>query len=276
MKTFKSIRNWVFKIGAMVILISMAREEDVIVAGDYRVIPNTSFYRGEVIDYKVHYGFVNAAEAQMVIHDDLHDINGRKCFKIDVNGKSIGMFDLFLRIRDNWGTYLDTASIIPQKFYQKIEEGKYRKHEIVDFDHENKQVNVHNYHFKKQEWKPIEKFEIPQYAQDIVSGYYYLRTIDFKSLKENEIIKLKAFFDDEVFDFKIRFIGREEVKTKLGVIRSVVISPIMPENSLFDGENSIRVWISDDRNKVPLKIKAEMFVGAVEIDIQSYSQGKIK
>ncbi|MEQ8572852.1 MAG: DUF3108 domain-containing protein [Fulvivirga sp.] len=277
MKTFKSIKNWFLKLGALVILISMARQQDVASkVGDYRVIPNTSFFRGEVIDYKVHYGFVNAAEAQMVIHDDLHDINGRKCYKIDVHGQSIGMFDLFLRIRDNWGTYLDTASIIPQKAYRKIEEGKYRKHEIVDFDHENEEVRVHTYHFKKKEWKPIEKFDVPKYAQDMVSGYYYLRTIDFKSVKENEIIKLKAFFDDEVYDFKIRFLGREEVKTKLGVIRSIVISPIMPENSLLDGENSIRVWISDDRNKVPLKVKAQMFVGSVEIDVQSYSQGNIK
>jgi hypothetical protein len=243
---------------------------------DYRVMTNTSFIRGEVIEYKAHYGFVNAAEGQMVIHDDLFTINGRPCYKIDVFGKSIGMFDLFLRIRDNWGTYLDTASIVPQKFYQKIEEGKYRKHEIIDFDHENGNVKVHNYHFRNKAWKPIEEFEIPRYAQDIVSGYYYLRTLDFKKIKEGEIITVKAFFDDEVYDFKIKFIGREQLKTKLGTINSLVISPIMPENSLFDGENSIQVWISEDRNKVPLKIRANMFVGAVEIDIQSYSKGNIK
>ncbi len=89
------------------------------------------------------------------------------------------------------------------------------------------------------------------------------------------MIELDAFFEDEVYDFKIRIVGREEVKTKLGKIRSIVISPIMPENSLFDGENSIRVWISDDINKVPLKIKANMFVGAVEVDIESFVKGKV-
>ncbi|HNP19178.1 MAG TPA: DUF3108 domain-containing protein [Fulvivirga sp.] len=242
----------------------------------YRVVKNTSFTKGEVIDYKVHYGFVNAAEGKMVIHDDLFTINGRPCYKIDVFGKSIGMFDLFLRIRDNWGTYLDTASIVPQKFYQKIEEGRYRKHEIIDFDHQNDQVKVHNYHFREERWKPIEEFEIPKYAQDIVSGYYYLRTLNFSKIKEGEIIPIKAFFDDEVYDFKIRFIGREQLKTKLGTINSLVLSPIMPENGLFNGENSIKVWISEDRNKVPLKIRANMFVGAVEVDIQAYSKGNIK
>lgn len=242
----------------------------------FRVVKNTSFIRGEVIDYKIHYGFVNAAEGKMVIHEDLHKINNRDCYKIDVYGKSIGMFDLFLKIRDNWGTYLDTASIMPQKFYRKIEEGKYRKHEIVDFDHVNGEVTVHNFHTKKNIWKPLEHYEIPKYAQDMVSGYYYIRTIDFDQLSINDIIKVNAFFDDELYDFKIRYLGKEEVKTKIGAIQAILISPIMPENSLFDGENSIRVWISDDRNKVPLKVKAQMFVGAVEIDIQSYQKGNIK
>jgi hypothetical protein len=241
----------------------------------YRVVKNTSFRQGEVIDYKVHYGFVHAAEGQMVISENIYEINGRKCYKIDVFGKTIGMFDLFLRIRDNWGTYLDTAAIIPQKFFQEIEEGKYRKHEIIDFDHDNKKVDVHNYHFRDKLWKPIQSFEIPKYAQDLVSGYYYLRTVDFSKLKNGDIIPIKAFFDDEVYDFKIRYLGLEDVKTKIGNIHAILISPIMPENGLFDGENSIKVWISNDRNKVPLKIKAEMFIGAVEIDIQSYKQGSI-
>ncbi|QSE99017.1 DUF3108 domain-containing protein [Fulvivirga lutea] len=242
----------------------------------YRSVPNTSFIPGEVINYKVHYGFVNAAEGKMVISDKLFKINNRHCYKIDVYGKSIGMFDVFLRIRDNWGTYLDTASIIPHKAYRYIEEGKYRKKEIVNFHHFNKKVEVIDFDKNKEIWKPAKEFEAPTYVQDMVSGYYYLRTLDFDKLKENEIIQLKAFFDDEVYDFNIRFLGREEVKTKIGTIRSLVLSPIMPENSLFDGENSIRVWISDDRNKVPIKVKAQMFVGAVEVDIQSYEKGDIK
>ena len=44
----------------------------------------------------------------------------------------------------------------------------------------------------------------------------------------------------------------------------------MPSNGLFDGENAIKLWLSDDRNRVALKIQAEMFVGAVEIDLKHY------
>lgn len=239
----------------------------------YRSIPNTSFIKGEVIEYRAHYGFLNAAVGKMVISDELFNVNERPCYKIDVYGTSTGMFDVFLRINDNWGTYLDTGAIVTQKFYRVIEEGKYRKNEVVEFDHKNKTAKVRTFDHKKKQWKPAKTFEVPQNVQDLVSGYYYIRTLEFDTLNTGDVISINAFFDNELYDFKVRYLGKEMLKTKLGAIRSIVMSPIMPENSLFDGENSVKVWISDDANKVPLKIEAEMFVGAVAIDITSYKKG---
>jgi hypothetical protein len=235
-----------------------------------------TFGTGEEISYRIHYGFINAATARMVVSDDIHYLDGKPCMKIDVYGKSIGMIDLFANIEDNWGTYFDTIHHRPVRFYRVLQEGRYRKNEIVNFDHSNNLARTREYSFSANSWKPIVASKVPNDVQDLVSGYYFLRTIDFSDSKAGDIITLDAFFDKEIYDFKIRVVGREMVNTSLGKIRSIVLSPIMPENSLFDGENSVRVWISDDINKVPLKIKAKMFVGAVEVDIESFSKGEIK
>lgn len=235
-----------------------------------------TFGPGEVITYKVHYGPINAAKAEMIISDDAHRMNGKSCYKIDIHGTSIGMFDVFMKIRDNWGSYLDTANFRPTRSYRKIREGKYRKNEYVNFNHQAGIASVNEYSFSGERWKEPVDFDVPTNVQDLVSGYYYLRTLDFEGLNAGDVIKLDAFFEDKLYDFRIRIKGREVVKTNLGKIRAIVLSPIMPENSLFDGENSIQVWISDDRNKVPLKVKAKMFVGSVEIDIETYKQGKVK
>lgn len=232
------------------------------------------FSTGEILKYKVHYGFINAAEAEMSIGEQIGQMNGRPCYTINVKGKSIGMFDLFLRIRDTWVTYIDTVNLVPMQFYRVLEEGRYRKHEIVNFNRDSSTATVRNYNFREKFWKPKEKFDIEEGTQDLVSGYYYMRTLDFDQYVEGDIIILKIFFDDEMYDFKIRYLGKEIVKTKLGKYKAIVLSPIMPENNLFDGENSILAWISDDENKIPLKVKASMFVGAVEIDILEYTSGK--
>jgi len=240
-------------------------------AAQNKAIP---FGVGEQMEYKIHYGFVNAAEAVMKIKPHYEKVSGMECYNVVIEGRTVGMFDLFMRVRDEFGTYIDKDLIAPRKFYRKIEEGKYRKHEIVDFDIEHKKATVNNYDDKKQEWKEPEEFETYEYAQDLVSGYYYLRTLDFNQYIKGDTIDVKVFFDDENTNFQMLYIGRETIKTKLGKYKSIVISPIMPENKLFDGQDAIKVWLSDDDDKIPLKVKADMFIGAIEIDIKDYKRGE--
>jgi hypothetical protein len=56
----------------------------------------------------------------------------------------------------------------------------------------------------------------------------------------------------------------------VGRVRALVFRPVMPKNKLFDGENSVTAWFSDDKNRIPLKIDAEMFVGSAGVELTSY------
>ncbi len=228
---------------------------------------------GEEMEFKIHYGFVTAANATMKIEPKYEKIHGKKCYHIEIEGRTVGMFDLFMRVRDKFGSYIDKDLLVPRKSYRIIEENKYRKHEIIDFDVENSKATVRNYDDEKEVWKKPEKFETYHNAQDIVSGYYYLRTLDFDKYAKGDTIDMKIFFDDENAAFKMLYLGRESVRTKLGKYNSIVLSPIMPENKLFDGKDAIKVWLSDDNDKIPLKVKAKMFIGAIEIDIKKYKRG---
>lgn len=236
-------------------------------AAPFRNVNNESFSKGERLEFKVHLGPINAAYSTMAISDTVYQINGRPCYKISIEGNTTGFFDMFVKVRDVWGTYLDTQAILPQRFYRNIQENKYRKYEIVDFDHKNNKAIVTK--LDKETKRPTETkpFDISENSQDLVSGYYFLRTLDYKNRKVGEVISIPAFFDNEKYDFNVRFVGREELRTKIGKINAILLSPIMPSNSLFDGENAIQVWLSDDKNKIPLKVKAKMFVGSVEIDL---------
>lgn len=239
-----------------------------------RSIKNNSFTTGEELKYRVHYGFVNAGVATMKISDDLHTVNSRPCYKVDIYGKSVGVFDVFTKIRDNWGSYIDTAAILPQKAYRNIEEGKYRKYETTVFDQRRNNAEMIWLDKKTKKVKDKKTFATPSDVLDIVSGYYYMRTLDYSKYKKGDMVTLNAFFDEEVYNFKVRFSGREKLSTAVGEINTIILTPIIPENKLFNGENSVQVWISDDSNKIPLKIRANMFVGAVEIDIMSYKNSR--
>ena len=241
---------------------------------EYRSVKNNDFKKGEKLTYLCHYGPINAGEATVFMDKELHTVNNRTCYKVDIDAKSIGMFRWTLTIKDKWQSYIDTAAIVPHKFYRNIHEGNYKLEETTYFDHFNKQVKVNKIKKGKEKNKT---FEIPQYAQDLVSGYYYIRTLDFESLEENEIVTIDAFFENESYDFQIRYLGKDKVRTAFGKIEAFVFSPIMPENKMFfSGENTIKFWISDDANKVPLKIQAEMLVGAVEVELTNHKGLKTK
>lgn len=237
----------------------------------YRELENDSFDFGEKLEYRVHYGMLNAAEATMEIGKNPVYRNNRPCYKVDIWGRSVGLFDLITRINDNWGTYIDTAAIIPHGFYRILEEGRYRKFEYVDFDHQKGEAITTILDKKTKEPKEKIVTKVPENIQDMVSGYYFIRTLDFGKMTPGEIVTIDAFFDEERYDFKIRYLGKESLKTKVGRFRCIVLQPLLPKNGLFTGEDAIKIWISDDANKIPLKVKASMFVGAVEIDIKRIS-----
>ncbi|GAB3908272.1 DUF3108 domain-containing protein [Larkinella knui] len=230
----------------------------------YRRVPNTSFGAGEHLEYKVHYGIFNAAEATVDVAPTLYKVNERPCYRVNVYGRTVGAFDLITRIRNTWRSYIDTTAILPQKFFAHIEEGNHRKEENVTFNHFNNTVRA-------EEKTEKDVFKVPDNVHDVISGYYYLRTIDFSRVNTNQMIEVPAFFDDEIYNMKVRYRGREVVKTKFGHINAIKLNPVLPDNKLFKGEDAIRIWVSDDANKIPVKIEVELWVGSMEMDLKKHS-----
>jgi hypothetical protein len=227
---------------------------------------NTAFQKGEELTFKVTYGFLDAAEAKMVINPKLTQMNNRPSYKVDIFGQTLGVFKLF-KVNDNWGSYIDTLNIIPHQSYRHIEEGKYRKHERVIFDHVGKNAHMRLYDRENKELVESKDFTIPANVQDIVSGFYFLRTLDLKKYKAGETVTLTGFFDKEIYNIKLIFIGREKLSTNLGEFETFVFSPVMPKNKIFRGSQPVTVWVSNDKNKIPLRIKAKLMVGSLDMEI---------
>ncbi|MCE7041568.1 DUF3108 domain-containing protein [Dyadobacter sp. CY312] len=228
-----------------------------------RVIPNKSFGLGEKVEYRVHYGFINAAEARVEIAKNITVVNNKPCYKINVTGRTVGPFDLISKVRDTWRSYVDTAAILPHMFQRSIQENKYRKEETVVFNH-GKDVAVTTV---KDESKT---HNVPNNIHDIVSGYFFLRTINFDKVAEGEVIEVPTFFDGEVYKLRVRYVGKDVIKTKFGKTRVLRLNPLIPDNKLFKGEGAMRLWISDDVNKIPLKVQVELMIGSLEMDLKSY------
>ena len=257
-----------------VILLIMAITFGFVTKDRMRTVPNESFSSGEVLKYKVHYGPITAAEAVIDVAPNLHTINGRPCYRATVTGKTNSSFDLFIRIRDTWQSYIDTAAIVPQRSFRNIEEGSYRKRETVDFNHYNNTAFVEKK--KRNKNKESKNFKVPSNVQDIVSGFYYMRTLDYDKMRVGDKFNVQGFFDEENFNMEVTYRGKEVVSTKAGNIKAIKLTPKMPKNEMFKDGNSIFVYLSDDQNKIPVLIEAEMFVGSVKVNLYEYKNLKHK
>ena len=241
----------------------------------YRKLKNESFKKGEHIEYLVHYGPINAGSATIDVSPKVYLLNNRVCYRVEVVGKTIGAAGVVTRVNDLWRTYIDTTAFVTHRFYRKIEEGPFRRKEKTDFKPLTNSAVMNFVEYREKDAPEKRKkgqkvFNIPDYAQDMISGYYYLRTIDFNKLKKGEIITVPGILEDEQYDLKIRYLGKETTKSKFGKINAHRLVPIMPENGLFSGESSIRFWVSDDLNRVPVRVEADMFIGKIVIEMKNY------
>jgi hypothetical protein len=234
---------------------------------NYREIKHTNFAPGEYIEYRVHYGIINAAEAIVHVENKIQKVNNRPCYVVKVSGKTTGAFDLVSKVRDTWQSYIDTSAIIPHQFYTNKREGGYKNIERVIFDHENETAKRYDLDDKKE----TSTYKVPKNIQDVVSGYYYLRTVDFSNMKIGQSVTVKAFFEGDIFDIKMKYAGKEKIKTKFGTAKVFKINPVLPNNSFFEDENSIRIWVSDDANKIPLKVEVDLKIGSISMDIKKFS-----
>lgn len=224
---------------------------------------------GEELNFEVSYGWLNLADAKLVINKRPQKINDRDHFKIDAFGKTKGAATLFGKVNDNWGTILDKEDILPSQSYRHIEEGNYRKHEVVDFDQSKKSAEVTLFDKANKNIKNVKTIDLPSEVQDIVSGFYYLRTRNLENLSKGDSVFIKGFFDDEIYNIILIYEGIERIETVQGVQSTYVFSPKIPKNKLFRGDYPIKVWLSRDRNKIPLKIKANLFLGSLNLDLIS-------
>lgn len=229
-------------------------------AVEMRSVINNAFTYGEKSTYRVHYGFVNAGYIDIKIADKPVIINGRGTYHIDGYGRSRSGFDWMFKVRDHFESYVDTQAILPLQFIKNQKEGDYEDTDFVLFDHGKKK------YFSKKGSKAMS----PD-IQDVLSVAYYARTLDIKDAKPGTEYMLNVYLDNEIYPLKFRIAGREVLNTDLGKINAVRVIPEVINGRVFKDKDALKVWVTDDENKLVLRIQADILVGSLKVDITSQS-----
>ena len=216
---------------------------------------------GEKLDYRMYMGFFTVGKGTTMVDRNYHLKNNKSCYKVDAYMETLGMATWISKVHDNWGAFIDTSDLITHESYRKLSEGPYRLNELIKYDHAKDEASVQVADKKTGVFGEPKVYATPDQVRDVVAGFMYLRVIDFSKYKVKDTLTVSGFFEDKAYSFKIIYFGKEIVKTDLGKIPCHKLVPIMPDNQLFRGENSVTAWISADDNQVPIKVDARMFIG---------------
>lgn len=225
----------------------------------------SAFADGEWFKFRMSYSnWLKAGEATLTVKET--KLKNKEVYHVVGKGKTTGMIKWFFKVKDRYESFFDKETILPYKFIRDINEGGHTKDIEIEFDQRNHKAHVNDKKHNKQtviDTKPN--------IQDMVSTYYYLRNkIDINSLKIGDEIKTYMFFDEENYGFKLKYLGEEIITTKFGRVKTLKFRPYVMAGRVFKEEESLTLWVSKDKNKVPLRIKADLAVGSLRSDLEAF------
>lgn len=229
-----------------------------------REVQNNSFHRGEFLKYKVHYGFVNAGNVTVEVIPKTENIKGRSCFHVIGKGFTNSSYDWIYKVRDQYESYIDEKALVPWKFVRNIKEGDFSSYTETHFDHNTGKVMYIDEQFK------VTNYTAPINIQDIISAYYYARTTDRNSLNPGDKIPMTNFLDRKVFELYAQFLKREAITIEGKKYQALKMKLLVSEAGMITDDSKIYFWISDDENKIPLRIETELTIGSIKVDLMEY------
>lgn len=231
---------------------------------------NFAFCPGEVLNYEIYYnwGFVwlNAGNIDFKVNSGtFHD---RPIYYFDSQGSTYKSYDWFFKVRDRYQCYLDVETLRPLWFHRENYEGGFEADYKYFFNHSDNVV----YSYTQNSERPFKKdtVEIPPCTFDLLSLIYYSRNIDFSDLHAGDSIPIISIIDNEVYNLYIRYLGKEVIENKFGEeYNCIKFSALLVEGTIFKDGEDLLVWVSDDKNRIPILVEAKILVGSIKAYLSS-------
>lgn len=252
------------KLNIILILITGFFQLQAISQDEYRELENEAFKAGEKLTYRAYYqsaltGKLTAGIATLSVLESEMTFNVREVLQISVEANSKGFFNAFYKVRNKFDSYIDRQAIFPHFFVRRTREGGYKKDDEYRFNQKDNYVITRS-----------DSVTIPTYTQDFVSAVYFARCLNFDTLVKGDVIPINFFLDDSVYISAIIFQGKEVVDVELGTIRCLKFLPGMATGEVFANKYPMTLYVTDDKNHLPVLLESAVVVGSVKAELIEY------
>jgi hypothetical protein len=237
--------------------------------GDACSMPNTTFQNGEEITYKIYYNWnfvwLTAGEVTFKVWDE-----GTQ-YHYQAIGKTYSSYEWFFTVNDQYDSWVDKNTLLPNYSERSVEEGKYHIFEKIAFNQTSKKTTVSRAdHRGANETQTIH--DVKDCVHDVLSSMFTLRNVDFENQTAGFSMPFNVFMDKEEFSLKMRYRGKDDNKKvhNMGRYRTMKFQPDVIKGNIFKDDAKMSVWVSDDLNRIPILIESPVSVGTVKVVLKSY------
>lgn len=230
-----------------------------------RLVINDSFGPGERLVFSLGYGFVSAGTAVIEVADT-NTVAGHLCYRINSLTESNSFFDNFYKVRDTIVSQIDVDGLYSHHFFKALHEGSYDSRREVVFE-QSRGLALYT-----KDDEAVDTLEIRPYAQDIMSVMYFVRTLP---LEVGKTITIQTVTGGEVVDLQVKVLERETVSVPAGEFKCLVVEPLMTTTGVFKHEGRIKVWLTDDRLRMPVLMKSKVVVGSIHGELEEFRLGEL-
>lgn len=234
-------------------------------------LTNQAFKAGEELTYHIEYNWGPFwAEAGMVSFSvNYKEWLGKTYYNYKGIGSTYPKYDWFFKVKDRYESYTDSITLKPIRFLRDVNEGSNYYYEENLFIHSKNKV----YTYLKKGNKEAKRDTIPfdDCTFDVLSLIYFSRNIDFSSFKVNDTIPVKIFLDNEIHNIYIRYLGKTTYTSPyLGTFNCIKFSAMLIEGTIFKSGEHMKVYVTDDLNKIPLYIESKILVGNIKVYLKEF------
>ncbi len=232
------------------------------------VLPDNTHapWSNESLKYGIYYSFVKAGTAYIKTRG-LTNVNGKKAYLIQTTAFSASVIDSVFKVRDVNYSWLDANTFHSLGYSQSVREGNYKRDEWVTFDNEN--GRFYGQVQKKEEPKLIAGL-LDIEVLDMLSSLYYVRT---QPLEVGKDVTFDIINREKQYPLVVKVLGKETVKTDAGKFNCWVVEPQFRGEGIFVAKGkSLKVWLTDDKYRMPVKMSVEVFIGSVYAELLEYQR----
>jgi hypothetical protein len=226
------------------------------------------FGPGERLTLRITYARMLGGRAHLAVEPS----EGGAPWRFVATAKSEGFFAWLFRFRvdDRTVATWDPETSCSLGIEKRLREGRAVRDQKVVFDPVTGRAEV-------EDVKVAQKaFDLPPCALDVLSAFFVTR---MRGVPEREPLRLPVFDNGKSYVLEVRFLGRErlDLPPPLGKkVPTVIVEPVLAEGTgLFVKEGRLKIWLTDDARRIPVRLRSKVAIGSVAADLESYRPGSI-